>query len=135
MISSFVNSLKLSTYRDTVLSRFADRDLLMRHFGGGVGHINNTVLPSVDVLSEMDDVESGSDSEEEAVGDSESMNAPIDSDLPQEMDTDERDEEMAEADNDDDLEDMYMDEDTEVTEPVNDHEEAVCSDDDGYASM
>lgn len=99
----------------------------MRHFGGGVGHIKNTVVPSVDTASNMD--------EEEVIGGS--TNAP-DSDLPlvdvemrTELGADEMDEEMDEAENDEDLEDLDLDDDEEL---AND-EEAVGSDDDGYASL
>lgn len=35
----------------------------MRHFGSGVGHVNNTVIPSVNVPLDLDNV----DSEEEGV--------------------------------------------------------------------
>jgi hypothetical protein len=57
----YVNSFKVKSTHISPL-RFADHDLLMQHLGGDVGHINNTVDPSVDSLSDMD-----IDNEEEVV--------------------------------------------------------------------
>jgi hypothetical protein len=102
----------------------------MRHFGGGVGHINNTIIPSVDMPSDMD-----VDGDEEAVGGS--INTPdsdvqqVDSDVVMgaELDPNELDDEMDEDENDKDLEDLDLDEDL-----AND-EEVGGSDDDGYASL
>ena len=121
-----------------LITRFADRDLLMRHFGGGVGHINNTIVPSSmdsEAPSDMD-----VDSEEEAVEGS--ANAQ-DSDLPQseiddgvvqaESDIDEVDEEMAEVENDEDLEDDPNEDEDDVLE--NNEDGDSSSDDDGYASL
>lgn len=120
-----------------LITRFADRDLLMRHFGGGVGHINNTVVPSsMDSEAPSDrDV----DSEEESVEGHGSANAQ-DSDLPQsenddgvvqaESNIDEVDEEMAEVENDEDLEDD-LNEDDDMLENNEDRN----SDGDGYASL
>jgi hypothetical protein len=94
----------------------------MWHFGSGVGHINNTVVrfQAVDALSDMD-----IDSEEEPVGDS--IN-----DLDENVEKD--DEMAAESENDDlagDTEDLDLDSPDEM---LND-EEAMGSDDDGYASL
>ncbi|KAF8806327.1 hypothetical protein BYT27DRAFT_7224612 [Phlegmacium glaucopus] len=111
---------------------FADCDLLMQHFGGGVGHVNNTVEPSVDLLSDMD-----VDSEEEAaVG----PTSALDSDLSQdntamraEIDPEEMDEEMAEAEcNEDPNKDEELD---EYDELADDEEAQGASDDNGYASL
>jgi hypothetical protein len=109
--------------------------MLMWHFGSGLGHVTNTVVPSqsMDTLPDIDHVDR-EESEEEAVRGS--MIPPADSDLPRSdvvMNTDERDEEVVEAEDDDsDIESMYLSD----SELVNDDfEEDACSDDDGYASL
>ena len=101
----------------------------MRHFGSGVGHVNNTVIPSVNVPLDLDNV----DSEEEGVDSDISVDSNNDlSQLDQMVtDLDEREdpeEEMAGEENDEEIDDPDLDGDG-VEEDV-DFEE-----DDGYGSL
>ena len=38
-------------------ARFVDRDTLMRHYGGGIGHFDNTLFPEDDLDNENMDID------------------------------------------------------------------------------
>jgi hypothetical protein len=108
----------------------------MLHYGGGVGHINGLVPSTGIVASSERDFGGDSDSEEEAVREgsvnaSESDDQQDDAVMRVDSDADEVDEEMATGENDEELENGFEDED----DILDNEEDAVDSDDDGYASL
>ena len=127
-----------------MIASFVDRDMIMRYFGGGIGHLNNTPPQQADPLgSNLNSDEMDMEENEDDTGTSDARDRPQDVVM---LEVDEPDEEGGSGDNDDDGDDSdnydyeENDEDDSEDSDGEEAEEPTCSGDKdeeydyGYAS-
>jgi len=114
--------LKLLVHYSMLIVSFVDRDMVMRHFGFGIGHVNSTACDSEHNNLNEDHRDSGTDSESE----SNAMDLITKSGL-----------DISKANNSDlDLEDSDRDSKSySSSNSSSGSSESGSSDDDGYASF